>query len=57
VDGEANAAVVDALAAAFGVRRAAVEILRGATGKRKTVRVAGITSVELAAVIGLVDRR
>jgi hypothetical protein len=41
VDGEANAAVIDVLADAFGVRRAAVEILRGEKGKKKTVRVVG----------------
>ncbi|HVZ75208.1 MAG TPA: DUF167 family protein [Polyangia bacterium] len=43
VDGQANAAVVEALAAAFGVRRAAVSIVRGETGRRKTVRIAGVT--------------
>ena len=42
VDGEANAAVVAALAEAFGVRRAAVEIVRGERGRRKTVRIAGV---------------
>ena len=43
VDGAANAAVIDALAEAFGVKRAAVTIVRGQSGKRKTVRVAGAT--------------
>ena len=43
VDGEANAAVIDALARAFGVRRAAVEIVRGTSGRRKTVRITGAT--------------
>jgi uncharacterized protein (TIGR00251 family) len=42
VDGEANAAVVVAVAAAFGVRRGAVTIVRGETGRRKTVRIAGV---------------
>ena len=41
VDGEANAAVVATLAEAFGVRRAAVEIVRGERGRRKTIRIAG----------------
>ena len=41
VDGEANAAVIAALAEAFGVRRSAVSIVRGERGRRKTVRVAG----------------
>ena len=47
VDGAANAAVIEALAEAFGVKRAAVTILRGLTGKRKTVRVAGATRAAL----------
>ena len=41
VDGEANAAVIDALARAFGVRRSAVRIVRGETGRRKTVQIDG----------------
>lgn len=41
VDGEANAALVEFLAGALGVRKAAVSILRGETGRRKTVRVTG----------------
>jgi uncharacterized protein len=41
VDGEANAALVVFLAEALGVRRADVAILRGGSGRRKTVRAAG----------------
>ena len=41
VDGAANAAVIDALAAAFGVRRGAISIVRGETGRRKTLRIEG----------------
>jgi uncharacterized protein (TIGR00251 family) len=52
VDGKANAAVVEAVAAAFGVRRADVTIVRGETGRRKTVRVAGGTLAALARVAG-----
>jgi uncharacterized protein (TIGR00251 family) len=44
VDGEANAAVIEALAQAFGVRRAAVAIVRGERGRRKTVRIEGATA-------------
>jgi uncharacterized protein len=40
VDGAANAAVIEALAEAFGVRRPAVTIVRGERGKRKTVTIA-----------------
>jgi hypothetical protein len=32
------------LAETFGVPRSAVSILRGETGKRKTVRIAGVTA-------------
>jgi uncharacterized protein len=51
VDGEANAALVDFLAGALGVRKAAVAIVRGDTGRRKTVRVTG--TVAAAAVAAL----
>lgn len=50
VEGKANQAVQRVLAEAFGVSRAAVTILRGETGKRKTVHIAGLT---LAAVTRL----
>jgi len=43
VDGQANAAVGALLAEALGVRVSAVEIVRGATGRDKYVRVAGLT--------------
>ena len=42
VDGEANAALAQFLADALGVRRGDVEIVRGDTGRRKTVRIAGV---------------
>ena len=48
VDGAANAAVIEALAEAFGVPRRAVEIVRGQTGRRKTVRLAGASAELLA---------
>jgi uncharacterized protein (TIGR00251 family) len=51
VDGEANAAVVDALAKAFGVRRSAVTIVRGQRGRRKTVSIAGTGPGALEAVL------
>jgi uncharacterized protein len=50
VDGAANAAVIDALASAFGVRRAAVSIVRGETGRRKTVRIEGGSAATLEAL-------
>jgi uncharacterized protein (TIGR00251 family) len=51
VDGAANAAVIEALAAAFGVRRAAVSIVRGETGRRKTVRIEGGSPATLSALL------
>jgi uncharacterized protein (TIGR00251 family) len=41
VEGAANAAVVAALAAAFGLRRADVEIVTGARGRDKIVTLRG----------------
>jgi uncharacterized protein len=43
VEGEANAALVAALARALGVPRAQVEVLRGEGSRRKTIRVLGVT--------------
>ena len=43
VEGEANAAVCMLLAKALGVARGAVTVVRGDTGRRKTVRVVGVT--------------
>ena len=51
VDGEANAAVIEAVAEAFGVRRAAVSIVHGERGRRKTLAVEGATSATLAALL------
>jgi uncharacterized protein (TIGR00251 family) len=42
VDGRANAAVGTLLAAALGVRSTAVQIVRGANGRDKYVRVEGL---------------
>lgn len=49
VDGEANAALVSFLADALGVRKADVAIVRGETGRRKTVRVAGVAAAAASA--------
>jgi hypothetical protein len=52
VDGKANEAVIRVLAEAFGVPRSAVTIVRGETGRKKTVRIAGIAAVAVARVAG-----
>jgi uncharacterized protein len=41
VDGEANAALVEFAADLFGVRRSAVTLVAGATGRRKRLRIEG----------------
>ena len=51
VDGEANAALVEFLADALGARRSGVVIERGDTGRRKTVRVAGVTAAAARAAL------
>ncbi len=51
VDGEANQALIEFLARALGVRKADVTIARGETGRRKTVRVAGVTAAQAAAAL------
>jgi uncharacterized protein len=41
VDGQATAAALDAVAAAFGVRRRAVTLISGASSRTKVVEVSG----------------
>ena len=50
-DGEANAAVIEAIAEALGVPKRAVEIVRGLTSRRKTLRVSGVTAAQIAAMV------
>ena len=50
VDGEANAAVVELLSRALGVARGAIEIVAGTTGRRKTVRLHGVTRAAIEAL-------
>jgi len=52
IDGKANEAVVRVLAGTFKVARSAVTIVRGETGRKKTVRIAGVTAATAARVIG-----
>ena len=44
VDGAANVELVRFVAERLGVRRSDVTIVRGVTGRRKVVRVAGMTA-------------
>jgi uncharacterized protein (TIGR00251 family) len=52
VDGEANAALVAFLAGLLGVRKADVEVRRGETGRRKSVRIVGVTAAQVVAALG-----
>ncbi len=49
VDGEANAAVIALLARALDVARGAVEVSAGASSRRKTIRVRGLSAEQVQA--------
>ena len=53
VDGEANEELVRFLAKTLGVPKSAVTIARGATGRRKVVRVDGIDPASTTTKLGL----
>jgi uncharacterized protein len=49
VDGKANEAVIRTVAEALRVPRSAVSIVRGETGRRKTIRIADVSLEALLA--------
>jgi uncharacterized protein len=53
VDGKANAALIEFIANAARVPRSRVEIVRGATGREKTVRVSGVAEQDLRRALGV----
>ena len=53
VDDAANDAVVRLLADTFGVARASIRVVSGATGRNKTVEIAGLTESQLAKYFSL----
>ena len=53
VDGEANRALVEFLAEELGIRKVDVAILRGETGRRKTVRVSGVVAAAVRKALDL----
>ena len=50
VDGEANAAVIEAIARALGVPRGAVSIVAGQSSRRKTVHVRDVARAKALAL-------
>ena len=52
VDGSANDELVRFLAESLGVPRTRVELVAGHTGRRKTVRVSGVTVAQVLGVVG-----
>lgn len=51
VDGEANAAVIDLLARRLGIARRSIAVLAGASSRRKTLRIDGVTARQLEELI------
>jgi uncharacterized protein (TIGR00251 family) len=51
VDGAANEALVALFARALGVPKSQVEIVRGETGRKKTLEVRGVTVAALEALV------
>ncbi len=52
VDGEANAAVIELFAKQLGVARGAVEVIAGASSRRKTLRITGVTAAAVEGLLG-----
>ena len=51
VDGAANEALIMFLAGTFSVSRSSVEILSGQSGRRKIIRITGISDEDLHRVL------
>jgi hypothetical protein len=56
VDGKANGALLDFLAASLGVRKSAMTLARGAACRQKVVRVDGLAAAEVAARLSRASR-
>jgi uncharacterized protein (TIGR00251 family) len=53
VDGRANDAIVELFATKVGAAKRDIVLVRGATAKRKTIRIAGITAEQVAHALEL----
>lgn len=56
VDGAANAAVVSAVAAAFGVRRSAVRLISGQTARTKVLELDGEPEMLEVRLVELINK-
>lgn len=52
VDGEANAAVIELISRRLGIARSDVEVIAGASSRRKTLRIANATTQQIAGLAG-----
>ena len=53
VDGKANAELVEFLSEILEIPKRQIEILKGETGRNKTVEITGLTAEEVAAKLGV----
>jgi uncharacterized protein len=51
VDGEANAAVIELVARQLGIARTSVEVVAGASSRRKTLRIENVTQQQIAELV------
>jgi uncharacterized protein (TIGR00251 family) len=51
VDGEANAALVEFVSKIIGLKKSAVELVDGATGRRKRLRLSGVSAAQVEAAL------
>jgi uncharacterized protein (TIGR00251 family) len=51
VDGEANAAVIELVARQLGIARGSVEVIAGASSRRKTLKIANVTEQQIAELL------
>jgi len=51
VDGEANAAVIELVAKSLGIPRGAVEVIAGASSRRKTLRITGSSAARFEELV------
>lgn len=47
VDGEANAAVIALLAKSLGVAKSAIAVVAGASSRRKSIAIEGVTAAQI----------